>query len=411
MRTRRLMKGAILQKQATAKSTQRSIEHQTTYVEGQTSWVSALRRLLHTRRPAVDRERTRPTPKKIWIDLDNSPHVPFFVPIVKELERRGYSVFLTARDCFQVCGLADRFDLNYTRVGNHYGANKLMKILGTLWRTLQLLPVVLRERPDGSMSHGSRPLVLLSALLRIPTALLFDYEHARTVPFVKPTLGVAPEVIHSPGLARRFKRGLRSYQGLKEDVYVSSFKPDPSILQELGLTDCDILATIRPPASEAHYHNPDADRLFLEVVEFLGSTPDVRMIILPRNEQTQRELVYQTWPKWCAERRIIIPDRVVDGLNLVWHSDLVISCGGTMNREAAALGVPVYSIFRGTLGAVDRYLAQHDRLILIESVEDVRAKIHPVRRPNKDLRIEDRLALKQILAIADELMVAAPVAV
>jgi predicted glycosyltransferase len=379
-KNRRLTKGTIVQKQARVKSTQPGIGH-------------------------------RPTTKKIWIDLDNSPHVPLFVPIVQELERKGYSVFLTARECFQVCGLADKFDLNYTRVGKHYGANKLMKIIGTLWRSLQLLPIVLRERPDSSMSHGSRPLVLLSALLGIPTALLFDYEYAKTLPFVKPTLGVAPEVIDNSGLAKRFKRGLRSYQGLKEDVYVSSFKPDPSILREFDLTDRDIVVTIRPPASEAHYHNPDADRLFLEVVEFLGSTQDVRMIILPRNEKTQRELVYQTWPKWCAERRIIIPDRVVDGLNLVWHSDFVISGGGTMNREAAALGVPVYSIFRGKLGAVDRYLAQHHRLILIESVEDVRAKIRPVRRPKKGLLVEDRLALKQILAVADELIVTEPVTV
>jgi predicted glycosyltransferase len=387
------------------------MKHEPANADGQISWVSALRRLPQTRGRSVDGESAMPVPKKIWIDLDNSPHVPFFVPIVQELQTRGYSVFLTARDCFQVCGLADKFELDYTRVGKHYGANRLMKVIGTLWRSLQLLPIVLGERPNGSMSHGSRPLVLLSALLGIPTALLFDYEHAKALPFVKPTFGVAPEVIHASGIAKRFKQGLRSYHGLKEDVYVSSFKPDPSILWELDLTDSDIVATIRPPASEAHYHNPDADRLFLEVVEFLGSTPDVRMIILPRNEKTQRELVYQTWPKWCAERRIIIPDRVVDGLNLVWHSDLVISGGGTMNREAAALGVPVYSIFRGKLGAVDRYLAQHHRLILIESVEDVRAKINPVRRPRNGLKVEERQALKQILAVADELMTAARVAV
>jgi predicted glycosyltransferase len=135
------------------------------------------------------------------------------------------------------------------------------------------------------------------------------------------------------------------------------------------------------------------------------------MIILPRNEKTQRELVYRTWPEWCAERKIIVPDQVVDGLNLVWHSDFVISGGGTMNREAAALGVPVYSIFRGKLGAVDRYLAEHQRLILIESVEDVRAKIQPVRRRHRQLGNEDRPALQQILAAADELMSAAPVAV
>src|SRR5688572_30640886 len=109
---------------------------------------------------------------KIWIDLDNSPHVPFFIPIVCELEKLGHRVFLTTRDCFQVCGLADRHGLKYKRIGTHYGANKLLKVIGTLWRSLQLLATVIRERPDMSMSHGSRPLVLLSSLLRIPTILL-----------------------------------------------------------------------------------------------------------------------------------------------------------------------------------------------------------------------------------------------
>jgi len=45
---------------------------------------------------------------KIWIDLDNTPHVPFFKPIIRELEKRGHEVVLTARDAFQVCELADR---------------------------------------------------------------------------------------------------------------------------------------------------------------------------------------------------------------------------------------------------------------------------------------------------------------
>lgn len=345
------------------------------------------------------------TTKRIWIDLDNSPHVPFFFPIVRALEAQGHKVSLTTRDCFQVCSLADRYGLSYRRIGKHYGANKALKVLGTLWRSVQLLPIVLGKRPDVSMSHGSRPLVLLSSMLNIPTVLLFDYEHATSLPFLKPALGMAPEMISDPGLARRFQHGLRSYSGLKEDVYAWSFKPDGSILKELGLKDSDIVATIRPPATEAHYHNPEAEKLFVEVVEFLGSIADMRMVILPRNEKTQRDFILNTWPKWCAEKKVIIPDHVVDGLNLVWHSDFVVSGGGTMNREAAALGVPVYSIFRGKLGAVDKYLSEHGRLTLIESVPEVRSKIRPVRRTKADRNGSgDQLALKQILAATDELM-------
>jgi predicted glycosyltransferase len=288
--------------------------------------------------------------------------------------------------------------LEHNKIGKHYGANKVLKIIGTIWRSLQLAPVILKEQPDLALSHGSRSLIFLSSILGIPTILLFDYEHSKRLPFIKMELGISPEVINDPDIGKSFKRGIRCYSGLKEDVYVSSFKPDPSILQKLNIKEEDIVVTIRPPASEAHYHNPESEKLFFEVVEFLGTNSDVRMVILPRNEIKQRNLVYNTWPAWCDKRKIIIPDYVVDGLNLIWHSDFVVSGGGTMNREAAALGVPVYSIFRGKIGAVDKYLAEKERLILIETAEDVRTKIKPIKRlKKKEVNFDGRIALKQII--------------
>ncbi|OAI47838.1 hypothetical protein AYO43_03985 [Nitrospira sp. SCGC AG-212-E16] len=225
------------------------------------------------------------------------------------------------------------------------------------------------------------------------------------LPIVKPALGIAPEIINDPRIAEHFKRGLRVYSGIKEDVYVPSFMPDSSIVQQLNLDERDIVVTIRPPASEAHYHNPDSDKLFARVIEVLGHTLGVRMIILPRNEKTQKDYIHRTWPRWCKEGKIIIPDRVVDGLNLIWHSDLVISGGGTMNREAAALGIPVYSIFRGTLGAVDKYLAERGRLIMIETQEDVESKIRLVKRRKKpEENFGDSVALKQIMTAIGEVI-------
>jgi predicted glycosyltransferase len=344
-------------------------------------------------------------PQTVWIDLDNSPHVPFFAPIIRELEKQGHTVVVTTRDCFQVRGLADHHRLNYKQVGRHYGANKVMKVLGTIWRAVQLAPTVLAARPAVSLSHGSRPLVLLSALLGIRTILLFDYEHARTLPFVTPELGMAPEAIANAPVAKHFRSGLRVYPGLKEDVYVASFQPDPSIFEVLGLSESDILAVLRPPATEAHYHNPDAEVLFVEAVNFLAGVPGVRMVILPRNEVAQGNYVRQTWPELCQERRIIIPERVVDGLNLIWHSDLVISGGGTMNREAAALGVPVYSIFRGKMGAVDQYLSREKRLTLIETPADIRAKIRPVKRDrSKPGGTRNLAVLNEIIAATSDLL-------
>ena len=322
------------------------------------------------------------TQKKIWIDLDNSPHVPFFNPIISELEKRGYSVVLTARDCFQVCDLANLFGLSYKRIGRHYGKNKLVKAAGLLLRTLQMSPTVLNEKPDISVSHGSRSLVLLSSILRVPCITIADYEHTWRVAFRASGWSIVPDVI--PDEPNRSKKDrVLKYPGIKEDVYVPFFRPDPGLREVLGISEDDLVVTVRPPATEAHYHNPEAELLQDEAVQFLTENPKSKIILVPRNARQGKSL-RKRWSNLFASGQIMIPDRVVDGLNLLWHSDLVISGGGTMNREAAALGVPVYSIFRGTIGAVDRYLADSGRLVLLASVEDVRKRIVLKRRQPLD---------------------------
>lgn len=315
---------------------------------------------------------------KIWIDLENSPHVPFFAPIIAELEARGYAVVVTARDCFQVPALADRVGLRYTLIGRHSGKNKIRKVVGLCWRALQLIPTILREKPDLAVSHGSRSQLLASLCPGIPTLMIGDYEFGRPVPLIRPTWQMCPEVIPTEDLWSHSTRVLR-YPGIKEDVYVSRFIPDARIRAELGLTDTDLVVTLRPPATEAHYHNLESDELFAAAVDFLSTQPGVKLVMLPRND-TQATLLKKRWPNLFLTGTLRVPAHVVDGLNLIWYSDLVISGGGTMNREAAALGVPVYSTFRGSIGAVDRYLSQKGRLVLLESIRDVRTKIPVVRR-------------------------------
>ena len=153
-------------------------------------------------------------------------------------------------------------------------------------------------------------------------------------------------------------------------------------MKELDIGESEILVTVRPPATEAHYHNPASEALFAAAINLLGHRENVRMLLLPRNER-QASFIRAEWPGFCESRKLIIPDHVVGGLNLIWFSDLVISGGGTMNREAAALGVPVYSIFRGKIGAVDRYLSEQGRLTLLETVQDVETKILLAKRPKE----------------------------
>jgi predicted glycosyltransferase len=175
------------------------------------------------------------------------------------------------------------------------------------------------------------------------------------------------------------KERILTYEGIKEDVYAPEFKPDSSINAQLNLNDDNIVVTVRPPANEAHYHNPESDALFVEFMKRVCSTPGIKAILLPRNK-LQEAQIRQNWPQWFKDSNVIIPKQAVNGLNLLWHSDLVVSGGGTMNREASALGVPVYSIFRGKSGAVDRQLQNEGRLVLIENIDDVENKILLQRR-------------------------------
>ena len=334
-------------------------------------------------RPALGPKPARQ--KKIWVDLDNSPHVPFFRPIIEELRKKNYEVFVTARDAYQVRELTTFYGVDARIIGRHYGKHKILKALGTCLRAVKLTPVVRREKPDLAICHGSRALLLTASLLRIPSVMLIDYEFAAILPGIKPTWMLVPSVVSQEQMKNWSK--IAKYPGIKEDVYLSKFKPDASLRERLGIHPDHLLIALRPPATEAHYHNPEAETLLTAVLERFANTDSTTTLLLPRNKRQENEL-RSAWADALNSGKFLIPPHVEDGLNLIWNADLVISGGGTMNREAAAMGVPVYSIFRGKIGAVDHYLAEQGRLVLIENPADVAAKIKAVRR-HRSLRSSD----------------------
>jgi predicted glycosyltransferase len=344
----------------------------------------------------------RASKPKLWIDLDNTPHVPFFEPILEELTARGYPVLVTARDAFQVCDLADKKGLPYIKIGRHHGRHRLVKGAGLAYRSLQLAPLVLREKPAIAISHGARSQILLSNCLGIQTILIEDYEYSQFPLMMRPGWVMSPAVIPDQSLGVRPER-IKKYPGIKEDVYAWKLRPDPKVLTELGLNESDLIVTVRPPATEAHYHNPESEKLFEAFMDRACETPQAKVVLLPRNKK-QVEFLRDRWPRWFAEGKTIVPGVALDGLNLIWHSDLVVSGGGTMNREAAALGVPVYSIFRGTIGAVDRQLKAEGRLVLVESVQDVHREIKLVKRPRKSVaEVTSKRTLQSIVDAIEEI--------
>ena len=331
--------------------------------------------------------------RQVWVDLDNSPHVPFFIPIMERLRAEGVPVLATARDAYNVTDLVRLHQIDCATIGRHQGRNKAMKVAGLGMRAAQLAAHVLSRCPSLAVSHGSRAQMLASKLIRIPSVVIADYEHVTHV--TRPDYLIVPEVFPDDA-ARRLSKNVLRYKGIKEDVYAATFLPNPSCVAELRLGANDIVVTARPPAVEAHYHVRESDELFDATLACLLEDPRTRVVLLPRNNK-QKAALQSTYDQYLRAGKVMIPEVAVDGLNLVWHSDLVISGGGTMNREAAALGVPVYSTFRGPLGAVDAYLASVSRLVLLESPSDVARAVRVEKRSRETKSLVNRQALDDIV--------------
>ena len=345
-----------------------------------------------------------PDKRAIWIDLDNSPHVPLFVPIIRHYRKRGIEVVLTARDHSQTIELLDLAGLQntYAVIGRHQGAGKLAKVGGTLSRAIELAALIRRAslRPAVAMSHGSRSMVLAAKLLRSPVVSMYDYEFTETKIFNRfSDVVIVPDAIPAEALDEIGlpKNKRRKYAGIKEELYVNSFVPSPhlrhDLLAEFGIDDApdSVLAVLRPPASTANYHSEKSEVLLDDVLHFLTSAPNVISFIVSRTGDQRAELKEKLANISAARDRAIFLEKSVNGLDLAFAADLLISGGGTMNREAALLGVPVYSIFAGRQGALDRAMEADGRIVFIRDARDL-SKIRLERRePATAASLTDRV--------------------
>jgi predicted glycosyltransferase len=297
---------------------------------------------------------------RIWVDLTAPAHPVVFRPLVARLRAAGHDVDVTARDYAQTLGLARRLGLDATELGRHGGGSVLGKLGSLTDRTARLLRWARPRRFDVALAHGSNDLALVARVLGVPAANTFDYEFATVQHNVGCRLArrvVVPDAIPAARL-RPYGVGpgkLRQYAGLKEEYYLADFEPDPAVLQRLGVDRERLLITVRPPPDVSLYHRK-SNPLFPQVLSHIGHDPDVHAVVLPRTEAQRGTVRALGYPS------LIVPDGAEDGQSLVALADLVISAGGTMNREAVALGTPVYTTYGGRLGGVDERLIQEGRL-------------------------------------------------
>lgn len=289
-----------------------------------------------------------------------SAHVLVFRPLIRLLRERGDEVEITARDYAQTLQLLELHGLEATVVGRHGGRSRVGKARSLASR-LRALRRWARERDfDLALAHGSHELTLSARRLGIPSGTTHDYEFAtlqHQLGLRAATKVVVPDSIPKERLARFGVRPpkLQRYPGLKEEYYLSDFEPDVAVLEQVGVERDRTLVVLRPPPDVSLYHR-HSNPLFPQTLDYLGSLDTVHAVVLPRTEE-QRAFV-----RSLALPSVIVPDRAVDAQSLIALADVVVSAGGTMNREAAALAVPVYTTYGGRLGGVDEELIRQGRL-------------------------------------------------
>jgi uncharacterized protein len=312
---------------------------------------------------------------RVWVDLTNSPHVLVLRPVVEALRAQGAEVEVTARDFAQTVGLAERFGLEVEVIGRHRGGRVAAKAAGLASRATALVGWAHRRgrsrgRFDLALGHGSNDVTVAAAVLGIPRSTMFDYEWATVQHTVNCRLAqavVVPDAIPPERLHRYGADGkLQRYAGLKEEYYLADFAPDRAVLDELGLDAAHPLAVVRTPPEVSLYHRFEHS-LFADVLDRLRGLGQV--VVLPRTPEQRAEL--------ARAGGFTVPERAIDAQSLIAFADLVVSAGGTMNREAVALGTPVYTTFEGRLGAVDERLIAEGRLRRLERAADLELARRP----------------------------------
>jgi predicted glycosyltransferase len=327
---------------------------------------------------------------RVWFDLTNSPHVLVLRPLIAALQADGAEVTVTARDFAQTVALCERFGIDCEVIGRHRGAKLGAKAIGLVDRSAALARFARGKRLDVAIGHGSNDVTVAAFALRIPRTTMFDYEWATIQHTVNCRLGnavVVPDVIPAERLYKYGARGkLQPYAGLKEEYYLADFEADSAVLDELGVDPGQPLAVVRTPPSVSLYHRFEND-LFGNVL--LALREQAQVVVLPRVAEQRAEL----------ERAggFIVPERAIDAQSLIAYADLVISAGGTMNREAVALGTPVFTTFEGRLGAVDEDLIATGRMRQLTSADDV---VVTKRDPAATVTDRIRRDPRELLALA-----------
>lgn len=335
--------------------------------------------------------------KKIWFDITNTPHVHFLLGVKDILDDIDqYSYTYTSREFSETNKLLhQKIGDNFTSIGKHYGKKNINKVRGLISRFLDVSKSV--GEYDISISNGSENAIWLSFLKRKKSIAFGDNDTARQwtygrfVSFAFFPNAIPKSVLTKQGIP---DRKLYLYDGYKEDIYLSGFKPDQNFLSKLPFQEYVI---VRPENLMANYiRNNEVRSIVPDLLKMLSGS-GVNILYLPRYKV---DFEYAKGIKG-----IYIPDEPINGLDACFYANAVLTGAGTLAREAACMSVPAYSFYAGKqLLAVDQQMIKKEMVMYSRDPDQIvqsvirKNKNEPEFSRSKIVRDEVQEKLKEVLS-------------
>lgn len=329
---------------------------------------------------------------KIWFDIDNTPHVNFFKPFVKHFGVTHDLIFSLKQFAEVEKLFHSEIGMDYQMIGKHKGGSKIMKVIGVGQRTIQLLAKM--EKFDLKISIGGDS-SNLCAKIRGKKSVTFDdnetapnWRYSPFTDFAFWPVAIDEKVIFNQGFkpSKTYR-----YNGFKEDVYIADYQPDPQFLTHLPF---DNYVVVRPENILANYVGLKRT-IVPELVDLLVDK-GINVLYLPRYKHD--------FGLVKPSNSIFIPPNPLNGLDVCYYADAVLTGAGTLAREAACLGTPAVSFFAGKkLLMVDQAMIREKKMFFSRNPSDIvnylsnSSKKNPAFEKSKSVK-------EEVFSVLDELI-------
>jgi len=265
---------------------------------------------------------------RILVGIEHPKRVHFWKNIIWNLEKRGHKIKIAARVKDVTLRLLDAYGFEYEIYGKNY-RDILKKAYGMIESDIKLLRIAKVFKPDIFVGKGSIYMGQVSKILGKPYICFSDTEHATlanmlTYPFA--------DVICIPFcFKKRINPEHVRYNGYEELAYLHPkyFKPDPSVLDDLGLSKYDKFIIIRLVSWEA-----------IHDVGQHGIGAKMRAQYISKFEQYGRVFISSEGKLGNEFEEYALRIAPEKFHSLLYYAQLYIGEGGSTATEAAILGTP-----------------------------------------------------------------------